>query len=152
MALGERMNFLDRWMIDNDAYKCFSCWDKDGYHPERSDFPEDAQLVCVTIYSYSTIMMDGFITFFESSVGDFAPEVASMLKRLEFSEAGNALLEAMFVVGGVNYPRSSDDRIFSPAAVKARLNELSATFCFALPEPAEFSELLEEILLAAIKE
>lgn len=143
------MRFLEKWMMDQDTFRCLSCWDKDGYHPERSDIPEDAQLVAATQYSHSTIVCDGFETFFECSVGDYAPEVASTLERIGFSEAANALREAMVVVGGSNYPRTSDERCITTLTVKERLEELLGIFDLAIDSKV-FNDRCEALLLAAL--
>jgi N-acetylmuramoyl-L-alanine amidase len=97
-----------RWLLINNVNP-FESWDAQGFHPERSRWPRDVQLLWATSYGKADIENGGFHQFFGNGTGTFAPEMQECLERMGLHESADLVKRAMLVFGQP-YPRSQEAR------------------------------------------
>jgi hypothetical protein len=100
--------YHDRWLLINNVAP-YDAWDEEGFHPERSCWPRNVQLLWATSYGKADIDNGGFHQFFSNNTGMYAPEMQECLAKMGLVETAGIVKKAMLVFGEP-YPRSQDAR------------------------------------------
>jgi hypothetical protein len=87
----------------------FESWDDNGFHPERSPWPREIQLLWATSYGKSDIENGGLHQFFVNSTGNFAPELCEGFDLLGLTPTATIVRSAMNFFGAP-YPRRRELR------------------------------------------
>jgi hypothetical protein len=97
-----------RWLLIHCVMP-FQSWDDDGFHPDRSPWQREIQLLWATSYGKADIENGGLHQFFVNSTGNFAPELCEGFDLLGLQPTATIVRRAMEFFGPT-YPRRQELR------------------------------------------
>lgn len=99
----------ERWFLAYHDELPFGSWDDDGFHPDRSTWPPELQIMWAADYSKTDIDNGGLNQYFGNQTGTYAPEFHEFLLRTGHRDAADVLAIAMKDFGEP-FPRSQETR------------------------------------------